>query len=128
MGLTIAPNKVRDILATYRQRFPDRVASSMYQEAQVEMIESKKRCPVDTGRLRASGTVHRPRFAGSVITVEMTYGGPAVNYAVYVHEDLEAYHRVGEAKFLESVIRESSPYMHSRILQRVLWNLEQETK
>lgn len=30
------------------------------------------------------------------------------NYAVYVHENLEAYHKVGQAKFLEQPARELS--------------------
>lgn len=32
--------------------------------------------------------------------------GYAASYAIYVHEDLEAYHKTGEAKYLERPMRE----------------------
>jgi len=32
------------------------------------------------------------------------------NYAIYVHENLEARHRVGQAKFLEQPARELAPH------------------
>jgi hypothetical protein len=101
------------------REYPDRVKSALYQEAQIEMTESKKRCPVDTGILRASGFVAEPEVDGENISVTLSYGGAAVDYAIPVHENLEAFHPVGEAKFLESVLNESAPHMAERLARRL---------
>lgn len=112
-------------------KFPDHVANAMYQEAQIEMTESKRRCPVSPlpapkgvipGTLRDSGKVARPERKGTHISVTMGYGGAAEDYAVVQHENLDFHHTTGQAKFLESVINESRPYMAGRIANRVHLN------
>lgn len=100
-------------------KFPSAVEKALYQEAQIEMTESKRRCPVDTGTLLASGFVQQPVRAGSNISVTLGYGGEASSYAVIVHEDLEAFHKVGQAKYLESVLKESASHMAARIAKRI---------
>lgn len=115
--------KVRARLERLAARMPTEAARALYAEAEVEMTEAKKRTPVDTGALRSSGHVDPPQttFSGDV-SVTLGFGGPAVNYALKVHEDLEAYHRVGQSKYLESTLMESRPYMAARIARRI--NLE----
>lgn len=113
---------VEDMMARIRQvaaTFPDRVARALYQEAQIEMTESKRRVPVDTDTLRASGFVADPVRKGRNISVTLSYGGAAETYAIIVHEDLSAFHRIGQAKFLESVLNESRPYMVARLAARI---------
>jgi hypothetical protein len=95
---------------------PDEINVALYQEAEIEMTEAKQRTPVDTGSLRNSGVVQRlDGDAG----VRLGFGGPAADYAVYVHENLEAHHPTGQAKFLESVLVESAPSLPKRIAERV---------
>ena len=101
--------------------FPKRVVSAMYLEANIEMTESKKRVPVKTGVLRASGRVEQPVATPQGVSVELSYGGAAEAYALIVHEDLEMNHpNGGEAKYLESVLQESAPHMAARLAAR-LW-------
>jgi hypothetical protein len=100
-------------------RAPDRVGTALYLEAEIEMAEAKQRTPVDTGALRASGVVSLPEFSGRQISVSLNFGGPAAPYALVVHEDLEAHHPVGQAKYLESVIVESAPFMAARLARRL---------
>jgi hypothetical protein len=114
-GVAEMTGKLRAIAA----KFPDDVSKALYQEAQIEMTESKRRVPVDTGTLRASGFVMEPQRSGRNISVTMAYGGAAEQYAVIVHEDLEAHHPNGQAKYLESVIKESAPHMRDRIAARI---------
>jgi len=109
-------------LRSLSSQFPDAVAKAIYQEAQIEMTESKRRVPVDTGVLRASGFVQDPEKSGGNISVTLAYGGAASEYAVIVHEDLEAFHPIGQAKYLESVLKESAKYMAARIAKRVHFN------
>jgi hypothetical protein len=111
--------EMRTKLRALADRYPDRVARGMYEEGEIEMTESKRRCPVLTGTLRASGHVDPPVREGRRLSVALIYGGAAAPYAIYVHENLEAHHDDGQAKFLESVLNESAPYMASRIAARV---------
>lgn len=115
----VGMEKLRARLAAMAKRIPNEVARALFAEAQVEMTEAKRRVPVDTGALRASGHVGNPQVVWRDITVRLAFGGPAAPYAIKVHEDLSAYHKTGQAKFLESVILESAPYMAKRVAKRI---------
>lgn len=122
-------DKISPKLKAIAKKYPDHIAGAIFAEAQIEMTESKRRCPVSPlpaphnvvpGTLRASGTVHEPEM-GRAIGVELSYGGPgsgAEDYAVVQHEDLTFFHTTGEAKFLESVLNESHSTMGARIARR----------
>tara|TARA_R110000822_G_scaffold163736_1_gene303984 strand:+ start:57 stop:461 length:405 start_codon:yes stop_codon:yes gene_type:complete len=62
------------------------IRNAMYSEATVVLNESKRLVPVRTGSLRRSGMVEPPKTQGTRTTVEVTYGGDAAAYALYVHE------------------------------------------
>jgi hypothetical protein len=91
------------------------LAGEMYLEAEATMTEAKQETPVDTGALRASGTVLLPEITGDEVLVQMGFGGAAVDYAIYVHEDLEKNHPVGKAKFLEDPLNRRVAGMTDRI-------------
>lgn len=59
--------------------------------------EAQKKTPVDTGLLRNSA---RTEMRGSDLKSEVVVSFSTA-YAIYVHEDPDAYHEVGEYKFLE---------------------------
>lgn len=63
--------------------------------------ESQMRTPVDEGNLKG-GHYTAVQVNGSFAVAEI---GTVADYAIYVHEDLEAYHPVGEAKFLENAMQ-----------------------
>lgn len=126
LGVGNMVNTLKKIAA----RFPDRVAAAIYQEAQIEMTEAKRRTPVDVnyaggripphpGQLRASGMVAEPERNGRNISVTLSFGGAASDYAIYVHEIIENIHPVGQAKFLESTLNESRNSMAARIAARI---------
>jgi len=62
------------------------IENAMYSEATVVLNESKRIVPVRTGSLRRSGMVEKPKTVGTRTSVEVTYGGDAAPYALYVHE------------------------------------------
>ena len=97
---------------------PNEVLRALFEEASIEMKESMRRTPVDTGALRASHELKKAQ-SGRDVAVTITVGGPAAPYAIPVHENLEAHHEVGQAKFLESTILESAPFMAERIGKRI---------
>lgn len=101
------------------QTVPERVASALYMESEIEAKEVKRRTPVDKGPLRASVHVLGPFRSGRKIWTSIVAGGPAAPYAIYVHEDPDAIHPVGQWKFLESVIMESRPFMGARVAARI---------
>jgi hypothetical protein len=111
-GIPQMKQKVDDV----RQRLPIRVALALLAEAEIEIEESKRRVPVDTGALKKSAYVGAPVQSGTKTSIELGYDMP---YAIYVHEDLEAFHPVGEAKYLESVLNESARHMKDRLAARL---------
>lgn len=105
------------------------VEAALFIDAEQTITEAKKIVPVDEGILKASGHAQLPEIIDGVITVECGFGGPAgsggpeqtkdVGYAVYVHEDLEAYHTVGQAKYLEVPFYARHRNFGARIARRV---------
>ena len=81
------------------------------------MYFSKRLCPVDTGELRASGYVET--YSGQSNTwIEVVLGYPK-DYAIYVHENMEAHHEVGQAKFLETPMLLKSNELPKRMVQEM---------
>ncbi len=113
-----ADNALRD-LKKLQLFAPDEFARALYQEGQIELKEIKIRTPVDTGALRASEGITQPIRSGRRIYVEVYAGGPSAPYAFFVHYDLEAFHKYGEALFIERPLAESAPYMAERIAKRI---------
>jgi Bacteriophage HK97-gp10, putative tail-component len=116
--------ELQNQLKAVAERAPDVMLQCLVEEAELEMTEMKLRTPVDTGALRSSGHIANPRRTGSEeFQVDIAFGGPAASYAVVVHEDLDAFHKVGQAKFVESVVLESAPHLPERLLRRVMERL-----
>lgn len=110
---------MRAKLQRLAQKFPDEIKGALYVETEVEVTEVKKRTPVDKGPLRSSIHQEGPFREGRRVYTKIVAGGPAAPYAIYVHEDLEAFHKVGQAKYIESVIMESRAYMGARVAKRI---------
>lgn len=76
-------------------------------------------CPVDKGVLRATANT-RHEGEGADIVVIVSFG---TNYAIFVHEDLNAKHKPGkQAKFLEQPFREK----HDRMMEIINEEIEKE--
>lgn len=125
-GARFDADKVRKKLQRAKVAIPNEVARALYMEVEIDAKEVKRRTPVDDGPLRASVHAKGPWVVylkgRRVIYARISAGGPSALYAIYVHEDLDAEHEVGQAKFLESVILESRPYMTQRIARRMSLN------
>lgn len=111
---------VNNQLAALISQAPELGGKALRAEAEIEMTEAKRRTPVDTGALRDSGFVDGPNNG----EVTLTFGGPAAPYAVEVHENLEAYHDDGQAKFLEGAVMEALPYLVERVAERMNVDIE----
>lgn len=115
------------------KNFGPTVQKALMEEMKIEQQEVIRKIPTDTGALKDSTELfeglrkNEPNRKG-VIAATITVGNDTVNpktgrttaeYAMMVHEDLEADHDNGEAKFLESTIREAAPFMADRVFRRV---------
>jgi len=107
---------------TFQKKFPNEVEHALYIETEIESKEVKRRVPVDKGILRGTVHVEGPFRVWRSIYCLIVVGGPAASYAMIVHEDLEAFHEVGQAKYLESVIMESRSSMAARVAKRIELN------
>ena len=91
------------------------IAADLFQEGERIMAASKKQVPVDTGALKSSGIVEPPVVLADSVSVTLGYGGPAVPYALKVHEVLQARHTVGNALYLERPFLEELPAVQRRL-------------
>ena len=97
-------------------------ARALRNEAQEAFAHSQDEVPVDTGALKNSGRL-RPETGvferGNEVYVELTYGGSATEYSIYVHENLEANHPHGKAKYLEDPMSRQVLGISGRIADKV---------
>lgn len=98
---------------------PDEIKNALVEESKENLAMMLERTPIETGALRASGMVHPPEFAGHETSVKTSFGNDEVYYAWFVHEDLEAHHPVGQAKFMESVLLERADGFSTRVGARI---------
>lgn len=112
-------------LRRIRQQFPAVTARALVEElTEVELPETQALVPIDTGDLLSTGRVTEPVIQRNTVTAGIAYGGEApsgefVDYAVYVHENLDAIHPVGQAKFVSQPMNEAAPHMAARLAERM---------
>ena len=114
-------DKLRSAFETIRRKLA--LGAALYQEGLYIQRNSMRRTPVLTGALRASHETTEPTYKGGEIEVAIQVGGPAAPYALIVHEDLTASHRVGESKFLERSVTEAATGIDERLGRRIAKNL-----
>lgn len=125
---TASGRSITQMLTEHGEAAAKSLGTQLYREGQGILASSMGLVPVDTGALRSSGYVTEPEREGDHIVVEIGYGGPAAKinpksgdstdgYAIFVHENLEAHHPVGCAKFLELPFNQATRGMSGRIAQ-----------
>jgi len=108
--------EMRKNLRNCAKNCPEQLRDAGMKEMEVEKKEIQARTPVRFGVLRDSIEVKAPEMKTGRVVITV---GTDVEYAVFVHENLEAYHEIGEAKFIESVLDESEPHMAERIAKHI---------
>lgn len=101
-------------LNTGRKLVNAAVNVGLYELAANVMDEARSLAPVDTGRLRKSGYVTRPRRGGVELGFSaFSESGSAVDYAIIQHEDTSLQHRVGGSKFLSRALANHGKYFRN---------------
>lgn len=86
------------------------------EEVLLEILEEAKALtPVASGRLRDSGAVDLEQLK-TVVRGQISFDTP---YAAYVHEILDNYHPVGQAKFLQEAIQRRSGSLADDIASKI---------
>ena len=111
-------------------QFPEAAAQALWEESAITMNMSLRECPVDTGRMRATGA--GGSWAGgserSADELVLMQEGPDeisaeigyyTKYAWFVHEILTNYHPVGKAKFLEDPVNMRAEAFPTGLLARI---------
>jgi len=132
-GLTVNVKGVREVARKLRiteERLVQESRRALYAEGRDLMNESVLEVPTKTGALAASRYVSPPTVTKEGdIKVVLGYGTyrvlnprnnqPTAEYAHIVHEDLEAYHETGKAKFLEDPMNRRAGSFESRVANRI---------
>lgn len=109
--------------SVFQKKKIDQMLQQTFNEVMKDVFaESQTLVPVKTGALRDSGKiVSKNGFdATGAPEVYITYGDENVNYAVYVHEDLEKVHQdPTQAKFLETALLHHKKRLSSLVRSRL---------
>jgi hypothetical protein len=93
---------------------------AMVAEAGTTMEAAKRITPYFAGALRASGKVEKPKRDANVVSIDITFGGAAAPYALWVHERVDLHHQPPtQAKFLESAALERAPQYTRHLAERM---------
>jgi len=116
-SFTIDTRQLTELITKGGVRAALAMGQSLYREGAEAFAASQREVPVDTGILRGSGQLSKPFLMGKDLVVEIKYGGAAADYALIVHEDLEARHNQGtKAKYLEDPVKRQVIGMGDRLL------------
>lgn len=102
-------------------RIQDVGGAALVREMAGVLAISRALCPVDTGRLAASGRVDGPFRSGDVVDVFISYGGDIPSpYPLIQHERLDLKHAPGkQAKFLERPLLEWTRGASERLAREI---------
>lgn len=106
--LASAPNDVKPL-----------AKAALYEEAAVIFARSQTLVPVRTGVLKSSGMVSEPKEVGGRSYIDISYGGPAASYAMWVHEKYNRHAPPTDRKYLQRPVEERMPYVAQNIAERV---------
>lgn len=109
-------NTASAILKKLEARYPVAFGKALSIEAHEIFADSQQEVPVLSGRLRDSAVIVED-LGGTSQNVRVGYGA---EYAVIVHEDLDAAHSTGKAKFLQDPFNKRRSSMARRIAKSTL--------
>lgn len=121
MGIKTSLGSLGSVFGALGGKMNDAAGQALFEVASEIFAESQRICPVDTGTLRASGTIDgpNPKLNGQW-EVTIGYGGPAADYALPVHERLDLAHSAPtQAKYLEKPLLDALADMPKRYAERM---------
>lgn len=126
---TASGKSVLQMLTEFGARAEASLGRALYREGTGIIEAARGITPRDTTTLASAEGVAEPRREENLIVVELGVGGAAgdkrnpktgemaSSYALYVHENLEAHHPTGTAKFIEIPFNQAKRGMAGRIAE-----------
>jgi len=117
---TIEVKGIAKALARFKEvqsRIRTQVLTQMDDEVNAIMARSMQLTPVKRGWLRASHRRANLQAGRSFIKMGIEVGDDRVDYAIYVHERTDLYHKHGQAKFLEKAVDDRIRGLERRVGQ-----------
>lgn len=103
-----------------RNHFPAYTGKALFEEIdEVEVPECQKEVPYKTGALHDTIHAAGPFYNNGWVSATIGAGNEDVDYAIKVHEDLDAFHPRGKAKFIEDPLFQSRPFIGARLAARM---------
>lgn len=121
-GLTEIEQKIKRL----GRDAPKAAARGLIEEANAILYEADPLVPKDHGILRNTATHTAPKQTVADVSLEAGYGSVTVDYAAVQHENLTFRHRVGQAKYLATVVQRRArefPRTIGRALDRAIQRL-----
>jgi hypothetical protein len=96
-------------LQEYADRFPEAAAVALFDQMH-EIVEPDvyESTPEKSGDLRGTIQTESSVQNGKIVSCSIVAGGDNAPYAWIVHEDLDAFHPVGSAKYIERPLNRAS--------------------
>lgn len=114
-GIREATAQLRKVI----ENAPDEFGRALMVVAKQEAKECARRAPKDSGTMRDEIHAEGPIRNGRQIKAIVTTGPDSADYALIQHEDLDLFHKYGEAKFIERPLTESAPHMADRVAAEI---------
>lgn len=112
----VGVNRVRVNLLAFGAKGRVAAQAAINKEALELLSDAKEIVPIDEGILRSTGRVRGIKRSGEAAAEVVFGGGPAADYAVVQHEDLDLQHAPGKKpKYLEGPALERLRGMAARI-------------
>ena len=108
-----------DNLTAVAKNAPHIIGAALEEEAGVELEEMIQRTPRKSGALRASGGHSRWFHLRGAVAVKIRFGGPTAWYAVIVEKAKGNTHRVGQRRYMGSVVNEARKYLLGRVARGI---------
>jgi len=100
-----------------------RVKQKLLEDVNIIKDLSVNLTPIDTGKLRKSAYVRKNKDDRTTIVYDVGY---SADYALYVHENLNANHPIGQAKFLQTASRKHRQQMKKNIINAMNQGIRQK--
>lgn len=99
---------------------PEVLGQALYEEGQMAFKQSQKEVPVRKGYLKNSGRLSQPMSTGAgAVSVEITYGSSAADYAAPVHDLNKNYRNGRKWHYVADPVKARIEGLEGRLIKRI---------
>lgn len=95
------------------------LGAALYEEGSLAFRQSQKEVPVRKGYLKNSGRLSQPETEGGKVSVTITYGSAAADYAAPVHDLNKRYNNGRKWHYVSDPVRARIQNLDQRLAKRI---------